>query len=173
MRSSGGGKIGTAILATLGFLVLVRVTYVAAYEPRNLTRPVYILKGLVMENPPGGAPLPSEPLPDWVAALPAADLAAGQRLSRQCIGCHDLSPSMKTVLGPGLHGVVGRPRASVPGFAYSTAMRAGQAPWTPDALFQFLRNPQLYVSGTKMSFAGLPDRQQRIDLIAYLRANGS
>jgi cytochrome c len=79
---------------------------------------------------------------------------------------------MRNGIGPALHGVIGRPRASVPGFAYSSAMRAEQAPWTLDALFQYLRDPQLDMPGTSMSFAGLADAQQRIDLIAYLRASG-
>lgn len=165
-----GRKISVAILATLTLLVLVRVTYVAIYEPRNLTRPAYILRGLIMAHPPGGAPLPKEPLPNWAAALRSANVTAGQRLSRQCVGCHDFSTAMKSGFGPALHGVIGRPRGSLPGFAYSAAMRAGRAPWTLDSLFEFLRDPQLYVSGTKMSFAGLPNAQQRIDLLAYLRS---
>ena len=160
----------SAILGTLAVLIAIRFVYVAIFEPRNLTRPLYILEGLVVATPPGGAPLPREPTPDWAAVLPRADLDTGSMLSRQCIGCHDLSAAMKTIYGPALHGVIGRPRGSLPGFDYSPAMRAERSPWTLDELFEFLRNPQLYVPGTKMSFAGLPDAQQRIDLIAYLRS---
>ncbi len=171
MHPSELRKYGGTVLATLAVLILIRFAYVAIFEPRNLTRPVYILEGLVVATPPGGAPLPPEPLPDWSAVLPRANLEDGSMLSRQCIGCHDLSAAMKTVFGPALHGVIGRARASVPGYDYSTAMRANRTPWTLDALFEYLRNPQLYVPGTKMSFAGLPDAQQRIELLAYLRSS--
>ncbi len=172
MDSSESRTFGAAILGMIAFLLLVRLAYIGIYEPRNLARPGYILEGLVMAYPPGGAPLPAEPPPNWAAVLPAADIEAGRRLSQQCVGCHDLSAAMQNVFGPALHGVIGRPRGSLPGFVYSPAMRAGHRPWTLDALFEFLRDPQLDVPGTAMSFAGLPDAQQRIDLIAYLRASG-
>ncbi len=169
---SSDRKIGGAVLGVLVFLLLVRVAYIGIYEPRNLTRPGYILEGLVSANPSGGAPLPVERLPNWATILPTADIQAGQRLSQQCIGCHDLSTARANGIGPALYGVIGRRSASLSGFAYSPAMRAAHRTWTLDALFTFLRNPQLDVPGTKMSFAGLPDAQQRIDLIAYLRSNG-
>ncbi len=38
---------------------------------------------------------------------------------------------------------------------------------------QFLTAPARYVPGTKMSFAGLRDTPTRINLIAYLRSQGS
>ncbi len=169
---SDGREFGGAIFTTLALLILVRMAYIGVYEPRNITRPAYILEGLVIAHPPGGAPLPPESLPNWAVVLPVADIAAGKRLSQQCIGCHDLSAAMRNVFGPPLHGVIGRPRGSLPGFDYSEAMRAEHQPWTLDALFSFLRDPQLYVPGTKMGFAGLPDARQRIDVIAYLRESG-
>ncbi len=153
----------------LALILLIRVTYVAVEEPRNLTRPAYILKGIVIDHPAGGAPLPPEPLPHWASALPAANLKAGQRLSQQCVGCHDLSTARKNQIGPALFGILGRPRASVSNFAYSGALRRNHDPWTLDELFEFLRNPQLYAPGTSMGFAGFQAAQQRIDLIAYLR----
>ena len=67
--------------------------------------------------------------------------------------------------------MVGRPVASIAGFAYSDAMKAHvtEAPdWTPEALEHFLNNPKTAVKGTKMSFAGLPKIQDRANLVAYL-----
>ena len=48
-------------------------------------------------------------------------------------------------------------------------MKAKGGNWTFDELFSFLKQPQAYVPGTKMTFAGLRSAQDRIDLIAYLR----
>jgi cytochrome c len=45
--------------------------------------------------------------------------------------------------------------------------------WTYDLLYQFLKNPQGFMPGTKMTFVGLKDPQDRINVIAYLRSNGS
>ena len=79
-------------------------------------------------------------------------------------------------IGPNLFGVVGGPVMHRPGFAYSDAMakHKAEAPtWGYDQLDQFITAPARYVPGTKMSFAGIRDTQTRINLIAYLRSQGS
>jgi cytochrome c len=48
-------------------------------------------------------------------------------------------------------------------------MSSDHGPWTFDKLFRFLKEPQSYVPGTKMSFAGLSSSKDRINLIAWLR----
>ena len=48
-------------------------------------------------------------------------------------------------------------------------MSSSHAPWTFETLFKYLKSPQGMVPGTKMSFAGLPSAQDRINLIAWLR----
>jgi cytochrome c len=78
--------------------------------------------------------------------------------------------------GPNLWGVVGRPTASHPGMSYSDAMlaHAKDAPnWTYDQLYMFLGGPGKWVKGTKMTFAGVKKPEDRINLIAYLRSQGS
>jgi len=67
-----------------------------------------------------------------------------------------------------LWGVVGRPKASMPGFNYSDALKAKGGTWTPEDLYQFLANPKGYIPGTAMTFAGLPRDTQRADVINYL-----
>ena len=64
------------------------------------------------------------------------------------------------ILGPPLYGVVGRPRASIAGFQYSDAMKAKGGTWTPQDIFIFIKDPQAFVPGTKMTFAGEPDRAE-------------
>ena len=79
-------------------------------------------------------------------------------------------------VGPNLNGVVGRAVAGHAGFAYSDAMKghtAVDATWSLDALDHFITAPARYIPGTKMSFAGLRDTQTRVNLIAYLRSQGS
>ena len=40
--------------------------------------------------------------------------------------------------------------------------------WDADKLNQWLEKPQTFLPGTKMSFAGLNDAKDRVDLIAWL-----
>ena len=61
---------------------------------------------------------------------------------------------------------------------YDSAMHdfetaAGHTAWTYDLLYQFLKAPGQFMPGTKMTFVGLPSSQDRINVIAYLRSNGS
>ena len=173
METFGTKRFAFAILGVMLLMLVIRTASVAVSEPRNLVHPLYIVLGLVMAHPPGGAREPSESMPDWHAALATADVGAGKKISQQCSACHDLSAASTNVVGPGLYAVVGRVRASHPGFQYSSAMSEKGGRWTPDDLFVFLRDPQQFVPWTKMSFAGIKGRQDRINLIAYLRANGS
>jgi cytochrome c len=80
----------------------------------------------------------------------------------------------KNRLGPSLYGVVGRDIGSVEGFNYSDAMAEHPGNWTLSALDQYLADPNAFVPGNKMTFAGLRDAQDRIDVITYLnQADGS
>jgi len=96
------------------------------------------------------------------------DAAAGEKVFTQCKTCHVREPGQNRV-GPSLAGVVGRPAGSVEGFQYSPANKNSGITWTPEKLFQYLEKPARVVPGTKMVFAGIPDAQQRADVIAYLQ----
>jgi cytochrome c len=114
--------------------------------------------------------------PDWGTVLPTADLAAGEAAFARCKSCHTIEAGGPNGIGPNLFGVAGRATASHAGFAYSDAMtaHAGTNPtWTLDQLDQFLTAPGRHVPGTKMSFAGIRDTQTRVNLIAWLRSQGS
>jgi cytochrome c len=41
--------------------------------------------------------------------------------------------------------------------------------WNEKTLDHFLENPMMAVPGTKMTYAGVKDTQDRADLIAYLK----
>ena len=64
--------------------------------------------------------------------------------------------------------VLGR-LGSVPGFAYSDPMKNSGIVWSEQTLDQFLQGPRKMVPGTKMTYAGVADPQDRADLIAYLK----
>ncbi len=93
--------------------------------------------------------------------------ANGEKVFAKCAACHSLEAG-KNGLGPSLHGVVGRKAGSVEGYVYSTANKASGDIWAGEMLFTYLENPRKVMPGTKMSFVGLSNPQDRADVIAYL-----
>jgi len=171
MDSFEWNKIAGAVLGTLIFILVIRFASEAIFEAPEPAKPGYVVEGVQEEASAGGpAAAPAEEaLPDFGTVLPAADVAAGQKISARCEQCHDLSKGGPNKIGPNLWGVVGRARATHPGFSYSGSMSASHDPWRFDTLFKFLKSPGSYVPGTKMSFAGIRSPQDRINLIAWLR----
>ncbi|CBS89010.1 Cytochrome c (plasmid) [Azospirillum lipoferum 4B] len=103
-------------------------------------------------------------------AAQAADAAAGKDVFKVCMACHTTEQG-KNKVGPSLHGVVGRPAASVDGFKYSGPMKekaAGGLTWTAENLDAYIKAPKEIVPGGTMAFAGLKDDAKRADLIAFL-----
>ena len=105
--------------------------------------------------------------PAYTEVAAKADPVAGQATFGKCKSCHGVAG--KNMTGPHLNGVVGRPRGSVDGFAYSAAMLSKKGePWTPELIYTFIKAPKVYIPGTKMSFAGLAKPEDRANVIAYL-----
>jgi cytochrome c len=170
MDSWEWNKIAGAVLATLMFVLVLKIAIGAIFEVPEPAKPGYIVAGVPAESASGASSTPvAEVLPDWGTVLPKASVADGQTVSGRCQQCHDLSKGGPNKIGPNLWGIVGRPRASHPGFDYSSAMMANHDPWTYDKLFTYLKLPAAMVPGTKMTFAGITSEQDRINLIAYLR----
>lgn len=97
--------------------------------------------------------------------------ALGEEVYARCQACHALAYDRT---GPRHCGLFGRRAGSVPGFAYSDAMRASDIVWTALTLDRFLSNPTKVVPGSTMGYAGVADRAERAALIDYLkRANNT
>lgn len=105
--------------------------------------------------------------------LAASDVAAGETVFKKCAACHTVNQGGANGVGPNLWNAVGKPHGHVPGFAYSDALKSVPGNWTFDALDAWLESPRRYAPGTKMTFAGLSDPQDRANVIAYLNSLGS
>ena len=92
------------------------------------------------------------------------DAAAGETLFYdRCAMCHIAEGGGQ---GPSLEGLYGRRAASLPGFAFSDALKASGLTWTGPNLDRFLTDPRAMVPGTAMPIL-VADPAQRADLIAW------
>ena len=95
------------------------------------------------------------------------DAAAGRKLYRQCLGCHN-AKSPEHSIGPHLVNIVGRKAAAADGFAYSEALKDSKLVWTPANLAAFLQNPAKLVPGNTMPFGGISNQSEIDNIVAYL-----
>jgi cytochrome c len=97
----------------------------------------------------------------------APDAKRGEEIYSRCLACHALAYDRT---GPRHCGLFGRRAGSVPGFAYSDAMKRSGITWNAKTLDRFIADPIKTVPGTAMGYAGVKDAKERADLIAYLEA---
>jgi len=170
----GFNKIAGAVLATgLAIFGLGELSNII-FEYHPPAKAGYAIT-IAAEDTGGPAAVPELPI-DWGTELPKADVAAGKVVATKCQACHNLDQGGPNMTGPNLYGVLGRQPGTHPGFAYSDAMKAfGQSHpvWDYAHINDFITGPQNYLDGTKMTFVGLKQRQDRINVIAYLHTLGS
>jgi len=100
------------------------------------------------------------------------DAIAGERVFQKCKGCHQVGAGAVHRIGPHLNGLFGRKAGSETDYRYSKSFeRAGSGglEWHAETLDVFLENPRAMATGTRMSFRGLKNAEDRLNVIAYLR----
>lgn len=100
----------------------------------------------------------------------AGSLPGEKIFKSKCRVCHSLEVG-KRKIGPSLGGIFDRKAGIVDGYRYSKAMKESTIIWTEETLDRFIKKPRKFVSGTKMRFGGIRKKQQRDDLIEYLKIN--
>ena len=128
----------------------------------------YPIEGVEQEGEDGAAA--EQPIAVYLAQ---ADAAKGQQVFNKCTACHTVTPGGPNQLGPNLHGIMGAPLAAKPGFAYSPALKEKGGTWTWEAMSEWIKNPKAFAQGTKMTFAGLSNPQDRANLLVWLNSQGS
>jgi cytochrome c len=101
--------------------------------------------------------------------LPKADPKEGATVFKMCAVCHTDERNGPHKVGSNLWNIVGSPKAALPGFAYSQALRAKGGTWSYRELAQYLHNPRTSVQGTSMAFAGIRNNERMANLLAYMR----
>ena len=125
----------------------------------------YPIEGVVVEGE-GGAEA-EKPIAFYLAS---ADPAAGEQVFKKCTACHNADQGGTNALGPGLYGVMGNGVAGHPGFAFSDALKGKGGNWDWDTMSAWLASPKKFAPGTKMTFAGLSNPQDRANVMAFLNS---
>jgi len=99
----------------------------------------------------------------------SADLDNGQAKFAICKTCHTPNQGGGNMTGPNLWEVFGRKSGTSPGFAYSDGMKSLGAVWDAEKINQWIANPRAMVPGTKMTYIGMENPKDRVDVIAYLK----
>jgi len=160
-------KILGATLGTCLFVIAINIAAGALFSAPKPAKPGYEIA--VTEQPAAGAAAaaPDEPIEKLLAS---ASPEKGENSAKKCQACHTFNKGEPNRVGPNLYGVVGRDRASVPGFNYSAAMKGKGGKWTIEDLNAFLANPRGSIPGTSMTFQGLPRGSERADVIVFLNS---
>ena len=134
-----------------------------AERPENLG---YVIEGVEEE---GGAEGPS-----LAMLLSTADVAKGEAVFAKCVACHTIEQGGPNGIGPNLYAIMGKPIGKhAAGFAYSSALSGHGGDWDFANMDAWLTSPRNFANGTKMSFAGLGNPEDRANVIAYLNSMGS
>lgn len=168
MDSFEFNKLAAAILIALLTVKVADLISEALIHPKMLAENAFKIEGVhttlaTGSQPEKTGPAPIEPL------LAAANAQNGANIFKKCTSCHTAEKGGPNKIGPDLYNVLNAPKGKHPGYTYSQAMEKKGGTWTYDDLNHFLYDPRQFIPGTKMSFAGLKNDQERADVIAYLR----
>lgn len=158
-------------IPAIAFAISLCVVIVAVLTTNLLYREKEVVKrGFQIEiSSDGKAVAKKEEAPvDFASMMKLADANRGEKIFKKCASCHSAEKSGGNKVGPNLFGIVGKVRASAPGFSYSDAMKAKGGTWDRESIDQFITKPKDFISGTKMAFPGLKKPQDRADVILFL-----
>ncbi len=158
-----GWALGAGIVLLGG--VIVTGEMFKAERPETMGYPI---AGVVEEG--GSGAEAEQPIAHF---MQTADASRGEAVFRKCAACHTVNQGGANGLGPNLHGVMGEAVATGQGgYAFSEPLRTHGGTWDWDTMSQWLRSPRTFAQGTRMTFAGLSDPQDRADVMLYLNQNG-
>jgi len=157
-----GWVLGAGIVA-LGVTIVTGEMF-HAERPEKMGYPVEGVTGVET----GGGAEAEKPAAFYLAS---ADPAKGAETFKKCTACHNADKGGPNLVGPNIYGVIDQPIGHhAPGFAYSPALSGKGGTWTWDNLFAWLKSPSSFATGTKMTFAGLSNPQDRANVIAFLNS---
>ena len=163
-------KIIAAVLLTALIVIGINKFADSVFHVEKLKKPAYKVEGIELATSNQIAEVKKVAQLDIKDILALGDLTHGEKVFKKCSSCHIVAKGGKNLIGPALYGVVGRPTASIDGYAYSKALKAHGKNWSFEELNAFLLKPKSYIKGTKMAYAGLRKDKDRASVILYLNS---
>lgn len=111
--------------------------------------------------------------PAMETLLASADVGKGESTFKKCVACHTITPGGANGIGPNLYSIMGRQIAAVGGFGYSDALKSVGGAWTWQQMDAWIKSPKKFANGTKMTFAGIGNAEDRAALLVYMNDQGS
>jgi cytochrome c len=115
-----------------------------------------------------------EPVGAVVVGAPDDPLKAyagdpGAQVFRACVACHTLNADEGNKAGPTLAGIFGRRIATLPGYNFSSALKALDIVWSPATVSKLFEiGPAQYTPGTKMPQQTIGSAEDRKALVEFL-----
>ncbi len=147
------------------FPTIIAGEYFAGERPEKMGYPIAGVQSEGAAAAPAATPI--------AVLLAKGDATKGAQVFAKCTACHNAAAGGAAGIGPNLYNVVGRPIAATAGFSYSDAMKGIKGNWDFDHLNNWLTAPGAMAPGTKMTFAGIENEQDRANVILYLNQQGS
>jgi cytochrome c len=165
------GRFNTIAGWVLGAGIVLLGSTLVVHELYKAERPEpmgYPIAG-VQEESEGGGAAAEQPIAHY---LQTADAARGAAVFRKCQACHNADNGGANGLGPNLWGTAGNHVAHRADFSYSDVLKNHGGNWDWETLSAWLHSPRTFAPGTKMTFAGLSDPQDRADILLFLNQHG-
>jgi len=166
------GRFNTIAGWVLGAGIVLLGTTLVTGELFKAERPEtmgYAIPGVQEEGAEGGGAAAEQPIAHY---LQTADATRGEAIFHRCQSCHNADNGGANGIGPNLWGTVGNTIAHRADFQYSDALKSHTGRWDWDTLSTWLHGPSRFAPGTKMTFAGLSDPQDRADVMLFLNQHG-
>ena len=101
-----------------------------------------------------------------------ADSEEGKKFaSKNCGACHLFTMPPENKIGPSLALLLNRKIGGAEGYKYSKAFKEKGGIWSIKNLYYFLDNPKVWVPGTKMSYRGIKNSEDLINIIKFFTIN--
>lgn len=172
MKHAQRPMILTSVLLCLLIIKVIDVVSDRLYRVDYPQKRAYSIEGVDVssENQSNNSQQTMQP-EDLSKFMATADVERGKKIAQKCVQCHSFNKGGAHKVGPNLWNTIGAKIAHMINYPYSKILSDKKnETWDLKALNEFLYKPSQFAKGTKMSFIGLKNPQDRADVIAYMNS---
>ena len=177
--SSEINKLACAVLTALLVYLMSSFIRELVYYPEKTMEISYLvipekevpnIKDFDKKSEEAGQDLLSES--DILKMVELADSEEGKKFAnKNCGACHLFTMPPENKIGPSLALLLNRQIGGAEGYKYSKAFIEKGGVWSIKNLYYFLDNPKVWVPGTKMSYRGIKNSKDLINIIKFFAVN--